>query len=88
MENRTNRPRVLIILLSVLLLTGAIAAAFSINGGAANPVFAQPPGNKLEQNVVAPVTGSSSELETFDKQSSQPGYGCNHADSAMNPADW
>ena len=91
MENRSRGPKLLLILLGLLLITGAIVAAFSIDGGkwlTANPVLAQPPDAALEQNVVAPVTGSSSDLETLDKQSSPSRYGCNHDDSAMNPEDW
>jgi len=90
MENRSIGPKYIIILLSVLLIAGAIVAAINIDGGkwlTSNPVFAQPPEKALEQNLVAPVTGSGSGVETEEEQFPPSEYGCHH-DSDLNPEDW
>ena len=90
MENRSKGPKLIMILLSVLLMTSAVIAAISIDGGkwlTANPVFAQPPEEAIEQNSIVPVIESNSDVDNLDKQYSLSGSGCHH-DSATSPSDW
>jgi len=89
MVNMTGR-KIIFILLSLLLISGAVVAVMTIDGGKwliSNPAFNQPPAESVQQNVVVPVTGAGFEVESVENQSPESGYGCHH-DSAMNPADW
>ena len=90
MDTYSKGQKILFLLLNVLLIAGAIFAVMSIDGGKwliSNPAFYQPPEGAQQQNVVVPVTGSGSGVESVDELSSPSGYGCNH-ETGMDPADW
>jgi hypothetical protein len=88
MGKRLIGSKYIILLLSVLLIAGAVVTAINLNGGnwfSATPVLAQPP-DKGQQNVLVPVSGSGSDLQMQDHQTSPSGHGCDH-NSVVNPAD-